>query len=89
VLLDAEEQQAGCGVGRPDLRQKREKIVEERRGRGGGATVPFTGARPPIPGSGETHSWVSPDPGDQTVWVLPAGAFWSFSVGLFAVFVSL
>jgi hypothetical protein len=34
---------------------EREKIVEERRGRGGGAMVLFAGARPPMPGFGETH----------------------------------
>jgi hypothetical protein len=70
---------AECGAGQPDLRQKREKIVEERRGRGGGATVPFARARPPMPRSDETHD----------MGLAEAGALWSFSVGLFAVFVSL
>jgi hypothetical protein len=52
----------GCGAGRPDLWRKREKIVEERRERSGGAMMPFVGAcphqsfsLPPMPGFGETH----------------------------------
>jgi hypothetical protein len=58
-----------CGAGQPNLRQKREKIVEERREGGGGATVPFARAcphrlfsSPPVSGSGETHAWVLLDP---------------------------
>jgi hypothetical protein len=72
----------GCGAGWPDLRRKREKIVEERRGRGGGGTMPFTRARPRrsfssphMPGSGETHGVGLARP------VLEVGAFWSFYVG--------
>jgi hypothetical protein len=45
--------------------------VEERKGRGGGATVPFAGAHSPMPGSGETHTWVFPDPHCGSGWVSP------------------